>query len=766
MKNVLRIFINDIKNIFTNWAATIVVIALIVIPSLYSLINIYASSDPYSSTSGVKIAVINEDKGTVFKEKDINLGNELVDKLKDNDKLGWIFIDDKEKAKQGLLLEKYYATIEIPEDFSENVTTIAKKNVVKPKLIYTVNEKINAIAPKMTDAGVKTVKSQLDDNIIKTISGILFRACDEIGADIQNNRPELRNIFDSVYKLDDNMPELEVLLDEAINGTISISELLEKGNEILPIASDTIDSTTEFLNRTQNYIDDTQNDLDYDTPKIKEDLINTENALDNSKVMLQNLDEKILPEIAKKTLIQVSDSAKATQENVQDARSKLKKIRRSMDTISSTPINKPTIDPSLQQNSTQLTQIQQSIDKQADALQNAENALKEESEQISKIIDRLDTIEERLNVLIDRTDQKIIDLNNGKKLDTQNLRDTIKVLDDAHTLVSDILDRYDSEIIPTINNGLDSAREISDQGLNLAAQGKNILPDVQQLIDTFSNTASLSNDELNKLKEKFPDIKDNVHELAQRLKKIDNKEDIDELLDMITNDWKDQSDFFASPVEIQDNRLFSWPNYGSAVTPFYTVLCLWIGGYMLSIIIGTEAHSLEEGKKLTHNEIYFGRMLLFLAIGIGQAIVASLGALFILHSYAVHPVMFVLYSIFASIVFVIIIYTAVSVWGHGGIVIGVVLLVIQVAGTSGNFPIEVNPSIFQKLFPLLPFTYAISGVRQIMAGIVYSILIKDTIVLSIFMIISIAIGVLFKKTTNKKRRKYVEKLRESSIMSS
>ena len=277
---------------------------------------------------------------------------------------------------------------------------------------------------------------------------------------------------------------------------------------------------------------------------------------------------------------------------------------------------------------------------------------------------------------------------------------------------------------------------------------------------------SLSNDELNKLKEKFPDIKDNVHELAGRLKKIDNKDDIDELLDMITNNWEDQSDFLASPVEIQDNRLFSWPNYGSAVTPFYTVLCLWIGGYMLSIILGTDAHSLEDGKKLTHNEVYFGKMLLFLFIGIGQAIVASMGALFILHIYAVHPIMFVLYSIFVSIVFIIIIYTAVSIWGHRGIIMGVVLLVIQVAGTSGNFPIEVNPSIFQKIFPLLPFTYAISGMRQIMAGIVYSILIRDSAILCVFMIISIVIGVLFKKVTNKKRRKYVEKLKESSIMSS
>lgn len=764
MKNALRIFKRDIKNIFTNWAATIVIIALIVIPSLYSLINIFAAWDPYSNTSGIKVAIINEDKGTVFKEKDINLGNELVEKLQDNDKLGWVFVD-KETAKKGLLSEAYYATIEIPENFSENVTSITKKEVVKPKLIYTVNEKINAIAPKMTDAGVKTVRNQLDDNIVKTISGILFRASDEVGIDIQNNRPELRNILDSVYKLDDNMPELEVLLDEAINGTISISELLEKGNEVIPIASDTIDATTEFLNKTQNYLDQTQSDLDYDTPKIKDDLIDAEKLLDTSSVELQNLDDRILPEVARKTLLTVSDSAKATKTSVNDAKTKLKNIKKSMDKFSNMEVPKPQIDQSLQ-SSEQIAKAQQSIDKQASAIKNAQDALKEESKTISKVIDRLDTVDERLDVLTDRTDEKIAKLEHGEKLNTQELTDTRKVLDDAHTLVSNTLDSYDSEIIPTINKGLDSAREISDKGLNLGAQGKNILPDVQELLDTFANTTSLSNDELNKLKEKFPDIKDNVHELAQRLKKIDNKGDIDELLDMITNDWQVQSDFFASPVKIKDNRLFSWPNYGSTVTPFYTVLCLWIGGYMLSIILGTEAHSLDEGKKLTHNEVYFGKMPLFLFIGIGQAIVASTGALFLLHSYAVHPTMFVLYSIFVSIVFTIIIYTAVSVWGQAGIVMGVVLLVIQVAGTSGNFPIEVNPSIFQKLFPLLPFTYAISAMRQIMAGIVYSILIRDTVILCLFMVVFIVIGVLFKKVTNKRRRKYVEKLKESSIMTS
>jgi len=571
--------------------------------------------------------------------------------------------------------------------------------------------------------------------------------------------------MDSVYKLDENMPELQVLLDEGINGTISTSELLSKGNEIVGPVADTLDATNEFLNNNQSFLDEAQDDLIDSVPIIKDELIKSENLLDTSSIALKNIDEKIVPEVAKKILLTTSDSIKATKTSVDDAKSKLNSIKKLINKFSEMEIPKASIDKSLQ-TSEQIASIQESLDNQSNALKNAQGALEEESKTISTVIDRLDAIDEKLEILINRTDEEIQKLDSGEKLDILNITDTRKVLDDIHDLVSNTLDNYDSEIVPTANNGFDLIRNISDNGQTLVGEGKKILPEIQKLLDTFKNTSDLSNNELNKLKEKFPDIQDNVHELAGRLKKIDNKGDIDELLNMITNNWEDQSDFLASPVEIQDNRLFSWPNYGSTVTPFYTVLCLWIGGYMLSIIIGTEAHELEDGKKLTAHEVYFGKMLLFLFIGIGQAIVASIGTLFILHTYAVHPIMFVLYSIFVSGTFIIMIYTAVSILGYGGIVIGVVLLVIQVAGTSGNFPIEVNPEIFQKIFPLLPFTYAISGMRQIMAGIIYSILIRDSVVLFLFMITSIIIGVLFKKITNKKRRKIIEKLKESSIMSS
>jgi len=759
MKNVLRIYKRDITKIFTNWVAGFMIVVLIIIPSLYSLINIKASWDPYSNTKGIKIVVINEDKGTVFKEQDINLGNELVKNLKDNDKLGWVFLDNKEMANQGLLLEKYYATIEIPEDFSKDVTTVVEKNVVKPKLIYTVNEKKNAIAPKMTDSGINTVKNQLDENIVKTISGVLFRVFNEKGVDIQDNRAKIRRIVDKIYQLDDNISELETLLDGAISGTEDLSKVLDKTNDMLPTVSDTLDSTDDFLNNSQSALDKTQSNLSDISPKIKEDLVMSENILDTSSVELKNLDKNILPELAKKTLLTVSDSAKATQETVSMSKSKLKSLKKFINKVSNMKIQLPSIDENMQ-----TSEAIKSIQSQVESLKSMQDNLKDTSKIISDTIDKLDVAYEKLGILINRVDEESTKLDNGEGLDIQTLTDTIKVIDDVHTLVADTTDSYDSEIVPAVERGFDSIKGILDDGLVLVKEGRDTLPEVENLLNASKDATNLSNDELNKLKEKVPEAKDKIHELADKLREMDEEGKIDELLDMITNSWENQSDFMSSPVEIEDNRLFSSPNYGSTATPFYTVLCLWVGGLLASALLSLEAPEFEDETKIKPYEIYLGKLLFFLSLGICQSIVASMGALFILKSYAVHPIMYILYGIFVSSVFVTIIYTAASVLDDAGKAIIVIILVLQMAGASGNFPIEVAPILFQKLFPFLPFTYAISGMRQIMAGIVYSILLKDIAILSIYMVVSLIIGVLLKGLLNKLTIKFMDKLNMSGIL--
>lgn len=763
MKNVFRIYKRDMTKIFTNWVALIMMLVIIIIPSLYSLINIDASWDPYSNTKGIKIVVINEDKGAYFKGQDINIGNELVDELKDNDKLGWEFLNDKEAAKKDLVLEKYYAMIEIPEDFSENATTFVSKDVVKPKLIYTVNEKKNAIAPKMTDSGIKSVKNQLDQNINKTVSGVLFKVLNEKGIDIQNNREKIRKMVDNIYELDDNMSELENLLDTGISGTEDLSKVLDKTNDMITPMSDMLNSTSDLIGNSQETLNKAQGELSDISPIVKKDLVLSEKILDNSSTELKNLDEKILPEVAEKTLKTVSDTAKATQESVNSIKFKLKTIKKFFNNVSNINIELPS--GNSQADSLKSVQnLNDQLKKQQQSIENMQGDLKKINKVISSTIDKLDTIDEKLDILINRTGDEIDKLENGEGLDTQTLKDTIVVTDQVHTLVADILNVYDSEIVSSVENGFNSIRGILDDGSTLVKVGQDTIPKVEDLLSVSQDATSLSNQELNNLKNKIPEAKDKIHELADKLREMDDEDRIDELLDMMSNSWENQSDFMQSPVEIEDNRLFGWPNYGSTATPFYTVLCLWVGGLLGSALLTQEAPKFEDGTIIRPYEMYLGKLFLFISLGICQAIVASMGALFILKSYSVHPIMYIFYSIFVSIVFVTIIYTAASILHDVGKAIIIVILVLQMAGSGGNFPIEVTPVLFQKIYPFLPFTYAINGMRQVMAGIVYSILLRDIGILCVYMIISLLIGVLLKGVLSKLVVIFVGKLNMSGVL--
>lgn len=758
MKNIFKIYKRDMVTIATNWAALIMIIVLIIVPSLYSLINIKASWDPYGATKGIKIAVINEDNGVVFKEKDINLGKELVEKLEENDKMGWSFVD-KETGKKGLIEEKYYATIEIPESFSKDLTTLIEKDVVKPKLIYTVNEKKNIIAPKMTDVGVKTLKAQIDDNITRIVSGAMFRACNEVGIDIKNNRQNLRRIIDGIYELDEHMPEIKELLDDSLKGTEEASELIKKSEEVMPVVHDSIDATKLFINNSNYNLDEIESNLSDLSPIVKEQLINAENSLDNLNINLANFDEKTLPQAAKTTFTTLTDSSEKLQKVIKTSKNDLKVIKSHIDKISNIEINLKGLSEDEKEN---LEKIKQNS-KELNYLKSVQKDLKDVSKKISNFIDKLDLIYDRLDTVIERSKNEVQKIDSDG-LDVKELTDIRKILEDVHSLVTTLVDNYDSELVPNIENGFKSIREISDNSLNLLEQGKNILPSVENLLGNFTKITDLSNEQLVKLQDKFPDIQDKVHKLAYKLKAIDEKDQIDELLDMITNEWDSQSIFITSPVEIEDNRLFPWPNYGSTATPFYTVLCLWVGGLLASALLSLEAKKFDDDIKIKPYELYLGKLLTFLSLAVFQALVASLGALLILGSYSLHPIMFVLYCIFVSIVFMVIIYTAGSLLDDVGKAIIVVILVLQISGTGGNFPIEVTPILFQKIYPYLPFTYAINGARQIMAGIVYPILIKDIILLSIYMIVALILGISLKGVLNKATKKLLEKLFESGVL--
>ena len=333
-----------------------------------------------------------------------------------------------------------------------------------------------------------------------------------------------------------------------------------------------------------------------------------------------------------------------------------------------------------------------------------------------------------------------------------------------HTIIKNILNQYDSTYVSGINNAIDKLSSIADNSIKLINEANNSIPDISSLLDKLESGLSLGKEEINKLKGEIPTIKASLGNLSEKLSKINTEKDIDKILSLLENDWESISKFLSSPVEIEQIGLFTIPNYGSAMSPFYSTLALWVGALILVSLLSTDLHKFKGEKEIKAYEKYFGKLLTFVSIGILQSLVLTLGDIYLLNCYVLNKFLFIGIGILSSITFVVIVYTLVSLLGNVGKAIGVILLVIQVAGAGGTFPVEVMPQFFKNVNPLLPFTYSISAMREAIAGIVKENLIRDLIFIIIYMILFLIIGILLKGPINKFSKRFKDKLYESGLI--
>jgi YhgE/Pip-like protein len=222
-----------------------------------------------------------------------------------------------------------------------------------------------------------------------------------------------------------------------------------------------------------------------------------------------------------------------------------------------------------------------------------------------------------------------------------------------------------------------------------------------------------------------------------------------------------ESDFFAKPVLLKEERLYPIPNYGSAMSPFYTTLCLWVGALLLVSILSVEVADEERFKSY---EVYLGRLLTFLSIALVQAFIVTLGDLFLIKTYVVDKVPFIFLGLLCSFVFMTIVYTLVAIFGNAGKAMAIVLLVLQLSAAGGTFPIQVVPAFFQAINPFLPFTYAISMMREVVGGMLADIVRKDVTVLLCIWLGVLLVGIFLHKPLSKTSAKLTKKARESKLI--
>ncbi|WP_298535134.1 YhgE/Pip domain-containing protein [uncultured Methanobrevibacter sp.] len=189
---IAEIMKKNFKGAFSNPIVLIVLIGVIILPSLYALLNIQACWDPYGNTGDVPFAIANLDEGASFNDKDINVGKELVKDLKKNDKFKWTFVSEDD-LRRGVYNGTYYAGIVIPKNLSENIISITGDNPQQAKLEYVVNMKTNPVATKLTDSGANAVYTSLNAKIVEIIDIAAYQKLGELQAGLAEGAKKLAN---------------------------------------------------------------------------------------------------------------------------------------------------------------------------------------------------------------------------------------------------------------------------------------------------------------------------------------------------------------------------------------------------------------------------------------------------------------------------------------------------------------------------------------------------------------------------------------------
>ena len=714
IKNIWTIYKEDLKRIFTNYAALIVILALCILPSLYAWFNIKASWDPYGqqATSQIKIGVINNDKGTELNGKLINIGDQVVDQLKENDLMGWQFVDEAEGEK-ALEEGTFYATITIPDNFSQDITSLVTSDVKKGQMIYRVNEKINAIAPKLTSKGATGVQENINQTIVETVSGILFEAGKGLGLEIQETvLPQLSHVYDQLEELISKFGDMNSLVQTAHNGGIQLKDLIASIQTDLPLIETTITSAKTTITSLESFMDTSKSALSDFMPTLKNDLLLIQTIADELNTYVSQIEEAILSG---------SDKAPELIENlitkVESTQSLVRSFVKVLESFNKFPAGR------FDELISQLQGVNGELDKAKDFLQQLHDTT------------------------VNGGEPNLTVLNNIKTL-----------LSSVSSTASSIYNRFDSAIVPSLNNVIDQAYSTATNVLQVLKEAETKLPDVASLLNTAYEGADKGIDAIEYINSKLPEAENKVREVTAKLGDINESQSLQEVLTLLQEAVTERQNFMSSPVDLVEETIFPMHNYGTAMTPFYSVLAQWVGMTLLISMLSVHAKG-----EYRPSEEYFGKFLLFATIALVQGLIIALGDLYLLNIYCVNPGLFIVGILFTSITFTFIVYSLVSVFGNVGKVVSIILLVLQVAGSGGTFPIQLTPKFFQIINPFLPFTYAISFARESIGGIVENVLAKDIIIMCIYSVGAVLISLFLKKPINKLLQGFAEKFEESGL---
>lgn len=683
MRNIWTVFKTDIRTLSKCFFACVVVVAIALLPSLYAWLNIYSNWDPYGNTGGISIAVASLDEGYTNEDGTYeNKGDDVVADLREATSINWVIVDTEEEAKGGVESGDYYAAVVIDREFSRNMFRMLTDWTGKPAITYYENAKKNAVATKITDTAVETLKRSISENYLEVVIGGIMEQSNLLAADLTADDPEAA-VKGVLYQAQDLLHACGRMMDafETAGG----SGVSESSAAALEAA---------VANINKNLPDGTQ-----------------------------------LQQTAAEIQMQLNTA--------------LARVERALDRLSSAIGNAPEL-PSAQQQlrdaAAQLEKAAATLDRWAEDIEMEAPAAAEQARAISAECTRLAA---KLQALADKPTAS-------------------DLLADCDALVKSIRTMVDR--IPVTSKALQKeldtvAGQVADTMEGMAA----LAGDAKVMKTALAETADAVGDTMALLRPATEKLLTSLESTIDDLEGLTTDEYMDTLVNILGGDPAVYGQYFPEMVQTSVNAVYPIANYGSAMTPFYTVLAIWVGGVILSSLI--KIHARTEGLiDPKPAELYFGRYLFFFVLSQIQAAVIVTGDLYILKVQCLHPGMLYLTGALTAFTFSLLIYSLAISFGDVGKAIVVVIMVMQIAGSSGTFPIELLPAIYQKIYRFFPFPYAIDAMRECICGMYGNYYWQQIGFLLLFAAAALLIGLLVRRPFMGLNHFMEEKLEETELL--
>ena len=652
-----------IKN--SNAFKAIIFIVVMLIPLIYSFFYLKSYWNPYGNLSDMQIAVVNLDKG----KDDKNQGNEFVQSLKDSDTFKICEVS-KDEAQEGMKKGNYYATIEIPENFTKCLESASTEDKQIAQVTYSPNQATNYLATQIVNSAVKTIElnlqSKIDKEIIANLASKLNEVPDSLqeisnGADTILNGTEslndgIKQISDGTNTLSNSYKEF----DEGVNSAYTGSKSLNSG---ISQVSDGVETLKNGGKSLDNAIDQINQGADQLSSQGAEGITELSTGVTDLNTGAKTLNDGVAEYVT---------GVNTLSENTEVF---LNKLIKTADALGDN------CDPTLKAFATQAqgffakdpkTNMNgfESVAVGGKKVTAGSNSLYAGTQKLAKGTEKLGTLTngiQSLKTALTQVKQGTTSLNNG-----------IATLQNGTTQLSKGSESLETglEKLSSSSSTVDNAISTINEGSKKAYNGSNQLVEG---VKTFKTS-----------------IDEGIQDTKEQLKSLNGIEE-----------------FGENPVEFKTEEYGKVDSYGIAFTPLFLCIGLWVGALMAYVVLYYDhderfgIFGMNAKNKILQNLIYLGLGAVEGLIT-GWLLKAGLG-------YEIQNM--ALYygsSILIGITFMSIIQFLIRNFGDIGKFLALIILVLQLAAAGGTFPIETIDKAFQAVSPYLPMTYSIKLLREVL----------------------------------------------------